>query len=70
MNKLLPCPFCGGVNIEHNYIMEMRMSCTLCKAQGPTASSHDKAEKAWDTRTAKVGVWECVYVPKIEKGRL
>ena len=48
--ELLPCPFCGGINIIH---CGHHMYCHACGADGPDADSQHEPEAiaAWNTRT-------------------
>jgi len=48
--ELLPCPFCGGINIIH---CSHHMYCHACGADGPDADSQHESEAiaAWNTRT-------------------
>lgn len=48
--ELLPCPFCGGINIIHCC---HHMYCHACGADGPDADSQHESEAiaAWNTRT-------------------
>ena len=48
--SLLPCPFCGGINIIH---CVRHMYCHACGADGPDADSQHESEAiaAWNRRT-------------------
>lgn len=48
--ELLPCPFCGGINIIH---CSHHMYCHACGADGPDADGQHESEAiaAWNTRT-------------------
>ena len=48
--ELLPCPFCGGINIIHCC---HHMYCHACGADGPDADSQCESEAiaAWNKRT-------------------
>lgn len=48
--SLLPCPFCGGINIIH---CGHHMYCHACGADGPDADSQHESEAraAWNRRT-------------------
>ena len=48
--ELLPCPFCGGINIIH---CSHHMYCHACGADGPDADSQHESEAiaVWNTRT-------------------
>lgn len=48
MDKLLPCPFCGGVDYTLSY--DWSISCDVCGAFGPKSKSKEEAIKAWNTR--------------------
>lgn len=47
--SLLPCPFCGGINIIH---CSHHMYCHACGADGPDADSQHESEAiaAWNRR--------------------
>lgn len=59
---LLPCPFCGGTNIELQISTPDRegiptnLMCSDCGASGPweyeQGNSHAKADDAWNRRVA------------------
>ncbi len=53
--KLLPCPFCGSININYDNIYDRTHEdvyyyCESCEGYGPTARGMDKAIEAWNTR--------------------
>lgn len=62
MEKLKPCPFCGGDGALTVHISEKTVfgSCWTCGAKGsairykghPSAEDAEKAIKAWNRRTA------------------
>lgn len=55
-NKLLPCPFCGGVHLaavispvtEWAYV-----KCLNCKARGPGCEGLDQARATWNDRNGE-----------------
>lgn len=55
-----PCPFCGEKIILHlkDDIRDVRdvhwVYCTSCRAEGPLASSWDKAQELWNIRLGVV----------------
>ena len=55
--SLLPCPFCGGINIIHCW---HHMYCHACGADGPDADSQHESEarSAWNRRTPQPVVRE------------
>ena len=55
--SLLPCPFCGGINIIH---CGHHMYCHACGADGPDADSQHESEAiaAWNRRTPQPVVRE------------
>ena len=55
--SLLPCPFCGGINIIH---CGHHMYCHACGADGPDADSQHESEarSAWNRRTPQPVVRE------------
>lgn len=50
MSELLPCPFCGGEAYIHAGALYCWGKCKRCGAESTTATSVDKAGKAWNTR--------------------
>jgi Lar family restriction alleviation protein len=55
--KLLPCPFCGGTNIdaehticEHEGKDGFQAGCHTCNATGPTAPDAWMAAYRWNER--------------------
>jgi Lar family restriction alleviation protein len=62
MDKLLPCPFCAyevKVIVKEKYKRKHYAYCSDCQCSGPTAETGEEAVKSWNTRTSKVGAWEC-----------
>ncbi len=62
MNKLKPCPFCGGINITiEGHTGQFWVLCE-CGAEGPTPSTLWKTEKeaikAWNRREGEQDVRE------------
>lgn len=63
----LPCPFCGlddGGTVDaiggtpavalHSYDGVFRVECEGCGCNGPIHNDHEKASKAWNTRSPKI----------------
>lgn len=63
--ELLPCPFCGGVNLSYYY---NAIRCDDCLTEGPP--DHDDTDEGirseWNTRTKP----SCDVVLSITQGRL
>jgi Lar family restriction alleviation protein len=61
MEKLKPCPFCGGgeayVFPSHheagNSNKHFWMICSDCEADGPLAESESKARELWNKRVSE-----------------
>ena len=49
-DDLLPCPFCGGANLQSGGVCFVGFWCLDCEAQGP--SHYGRYE--WNTRAAMV----------------
>ena len=64
--ELLPCPFCGGINIIH---CSHHMYCHACGADGPDADSQHESEAiaAWNTRTPQPAQTQAGAVPLTPK---
>ena len=69
--ELLPCPFCGGINIIH---CSHHMYCHACGADGPDADSQHESEAiaVWNTRTPQPTQAQAGAVPltKAQRERL
>lgn len=53
VEKLLPCPFCGGPAETIHHFSEDRwwdVVCGACAAQGPWAKLRDEAVRCWNKR--------------------
>jgi len=54
--KLKPCPFCGGVNIQHMFTPDAKIEaahwffCKGCGASGPTMKGIEAALIGWNDR--------------------
>ena len=66
--ELLPCPFCGGINIIHCC---HHMYCHACGADGPDADSQCESEAiaAWNKRTPQPTQAQAGAVPLTEEQR-
>lgn len=50
-DKLKPCPFCGGGDMEMNSYSNdtwFFVQCTDCNAAGPESDTSESAEIAWN----------------------
>ena len=56
--ELLPCPFCGGTDIDASYSLagngDINAGCMTCGASGPDAKTQEPGEsaKAWNRRSS------------------
>jgi Lar family restriction alleviation protein len=53
--ELLPCPFCGGRNLQFrktNLHFKPFYKCLDCWADGPVAADKKSLPEKWNTRTA------------------
>lgn len=50
LNKLLPCPFCGGKAIISMHLPYYNVGCLDCESSSGETFSRDKAIKLWNTR--------------------
>ncbi len=70
-DELLPCPFCGGeAEVKNNHRFRgvfVWVGCEDCHIGTETYSMDalGMAAKLWNTRTAKVGAWECRKIEEV-----
>ena len=64
--ELMPCPFCGGINIIH---CGHHMYCHACGADGPDADTQYESDAlaAWNRRTPQPVVREPLTVDEVEQ---
>ena len=58
MEKLKPCPFCGGeanrgVRIRRRRIIGFDVMCNVCKASISWQNTEDDATEAWNRRVER-----------------
>jgi len=58
-DKLEPRPFCGGEGFSGCDDTAYNVICDDCDALGPGSDNEHESIRLWNTRVAKVGVWEC-----------
>ena len=61
---LMPCPFCGGMNIGtegyHHGLRQHYLACRECDCEGPYTESHREAVAAWNRRVAPAGAGDAL----------
>ena len=68
MSTLLPCPFCGSIDVVVNHTVQgscwVVCETAACGAIGPTKLTPAEAASAWNTRLLVVGGDEGVALPE------
>lgn len=68
MNKLKPCPFCGGTakKVYKSSGQTIHIECEQCRAQFPKSTNENAYDEAWNSRAERTccieyhyGEWYC-----------
>ena len=55
MNKLKPCPFCGGTakKVYKSSGQTIHIECEQCRAQFPKSTNENAFDEAWNSRVER-----------------
>lgn len=55
MNKLKPCPFCGGTakKVYKSSGQTVHIECEQCRAQFPKSTNENAFDEAWNSRVER-----------------